>query len=72
MAKFLAAGVRIEPVWIKGEYAWDIDQPSFFLVGERFLVRHAPDEGDGDDWYACNSVAGAEELKTLELPTEIA
>ncbi len=71
LEKFAEAGAKIEPVWINGEYAWDIDRPTYFLVDERFLVRRALDEADGDDWYGCNSVAGAEMLTSLGLPTGI-
>jgi hypothetical protein len=69
LAKFEEAGIKIEPVWINGEYAWDIGRPSYFLADERFLVRRAPEEADGDDWYGCNSVTGAELLTSLGLPT---
>jgi hypothetical protein len=71
LAKFEEAGVEIEPVWTNGEYAWDIDRPSYFLADERFLVRRAPEQADGDDWYGCNSSAGAELLTSLGLPTQI-
>jgi hypothetical protein len=70
--KFESAGLSIEPVWIRGEYAWDVDRPSYFLVGDRFLVRRAPDEADGDDWYGCKDSDGGDVLKSLTLPTEIA
>jgi hypothetical protein len=69
LARFEESGLRIEPVWIKGEYAWNIDRPSYFLAGECFLVRRAPDEAEGDDWYGCNNSAGAEMLTSLGLPT---
>jgi hypothetical protein len=52
------------------EYAWDIDRPSYFL-GERFLVRRAPDEADGEDWYGCKDGVGAGVLTSLGLPTQI-
>jgi hypothetical protein len=65
---FESAGLPIEPVWIKGEYAWDIDRPSYFWVGERFLLRRAPDLADGDDWYGYNDEADAEVLKLAGLP----
>jgi len=71
LEKFESAGLPVEPVWIRGEYAWDIDRPSYFLVDERFLVRRAPDEGDGDDWYGCKNRTGAGVLKSLGLPTQI-
>lgn len=71
LAKFEGAGFKIEQAWINGEYAWDFDRPSYFLAGERFLIRRAPDEAHGDDWYGCNSVAGAEVLTALGLPTRI-
>jgi hypothetical protein len=70
LAKFKVAGVKIEPVWLGGEYAWNIDRPSYFLADDRFLVRHAPNEADGDDWYGCNSSAGAELLASLGLPAQ--
>jgi len=47
LEKFEGAGLPVEPVWIRGEYAWGIDRPSYFLVGERFLVCRAPDDADG-------------------------
>jgi hypothetical protein len=68
LEKFEKAGL---PVWIKGEYAWDIDRPSYFLVDERFLVRRAPDEGDGGDWYGCANGAGVDVLRSLGLPSQI-
>jgi hypothetical protein len=71
LEKFESAGLLVEPVWIRGEYACDIDRLSYFLVGERFLVRRAPDEGDGDDWYGCKDGVGAGLLRSLGLPTEI-
>jgi len=71
LEKFETAGLSVEPVWIRGEYAWDIDRPSYFLVGERFLVRRALDEADGDDWYGCKDAAGADVLTSLGLPAEI-
>ncbi len=71
LAKFEESGVKIEPVWINGEYACDIDRPSYFLAGESFLVRRAPDEADGDDWYGCKDSTGAELLQSLGLPTQI-
>ena len=71
LAKLESAGLSVEPVWIRGEYTWDIDRPSYFLVGERFLLRRAPDEADGDDWYGCNDAMGAGVLTSLGLPTEI-
>jgi hypothetical protein len=71
LARFEEAGVSIEPVWLRGEYAWGIDRPSFFLAGDHFLVRHAPAEADGDDWYGYSDEAGENILKSLGLPTEI-
>jgi hypothetical protein len=71
LEKFESAGLRVEPVWIRGEYAWDIDRPSYFLVGERLLVRRAPDEADGDDWYGCKVGTGAGLLRSLDLPTQL-
>ena len=71
LEKFEGAGLRVEPVWIRGEYASDIDRPSYFLVGGRFLVRRAPDEADGEDWYGCKDGAGASVLTSLGLPTHV-
>jgi hypothetical protein len=71
LGKFDGANLKIEPIWENGQYAWDIDRPSFFFVNGRFLLRHAPREADGDDWYGCNNAAGAVELSTLGLPTGI-
>ncbi len=71
LEKFETAGLPIEPVWTKGEYAWDIDRPSYFLVCDRFLVRRALDEADGDDWYGCKDTGGGNVLNPLGLPTEI-
>jgi hypothetical protein len=68
---FQAGGLSTEPVWIRGEYAQDIDRPSYFLVGDRFLLRRAPDEANGDDWYGCKDAAGGSVLTSLGLPTEI-
>src|SRR5215813_6449849 len=69
--KFEGAGLPVEPVWIRGEYAWGFDGPSYFLVGERFLVRRAPDEADGEDWYGCKDGMGEGALRSLGLPTTI-
>jgi hypothetical protein len=71
LEKFKASGMSVEPVWMRGEYAWDIDRPSYFLVGERFLLRRAPDEADGDDWYGCKDAAGGDVLTSLGLPASI-
>jgi hypothetical protein len=71
LARFEESGVKVEPVWMEGEYAWDIDRPSYFLADDRFLVRPAPNEADRDDWYGCNSSTGAELLASLALPTQI-
>ena len=71
LEKFAEAGLSVEPVWVRGEYAWDIDRPSYFLVGDRFFVRRAPDEADGDDWYGCKDAAGADALASLGLPAAI-
>jgi hypothetical protein len=69
LAIFEEVGARIQPVWIKGEYTWDIDRPSFFLIDDRFLLRHAPDVANGDDWHGCNDTERAEMLTSLGLPT---
>jgi hypothetical protein len=29
LEKFEAAKLPVEPVWIRGEYGWDIDRPSY-------------------------------------------
>jgi hypothetical protein len=71
LARFEESGVKIERVWINGEYAWDFARPSYFLAGESILVRRAPDEADGDDWYGCKDSTGAEMLKSLGLPAQI-
>lgn len=71
LEKLEDAGQVVEPVWIRGEYAWDIDRPSYYLVGERFLLRRAPDEADGDDWYGCKDPMGADVLTSLGLPAAI-
>jgi hypothetical protein len=71
LEEFERARLSVEPVWIRGEYAWDIDQPSYFLVGERFLVRRAPHLADGEDWYGCKDGVGAGVLRSLGLPTRI-
>jgi hypothetical protein len=71
LEKFEGAGLPVEPVWIRGEYAWDIDRPSYFLVGDRFLVRRAPDEADGEDWYGCKDELGAGILTSLGLPMQV-
>lgn len=68
LEKFEAGGLSIEQVWIGGEYAWDIDRPSYFLAGDQFLIRRAPDEADGDDWYGSRDAAGAHVLTSLGLP----
>jgi hypothetical protein len=71
LEKFKTAALSVEPVWIRGEYAWDISRPSYFLVGDRFLVRQSPDEADGDDWYGCKDAAGAGMLAALGLPAAL-
>jgi hypothetical protein len=71
LEKFERAGLPIERVWIRGEYAWGIDRPSYFLAGERFLVRRAPREGNGEDWYCCKDGMGTEVLRSLGLPARI-
>jgi len=71
LAKFEAACLPVQPVWINGEYAWDIDRPSYFFVAERFLVRQAPAEANGDDWYGCRDAEGAQVLKSLGLRSPI-
>jgi hypothetical protein len=69
--KFEKAGLSVELVWKRGEYAYGIDRPSYFLADEHFLVRRAPNEADGDDWYGCNTSTGGELLTSLGLPKQI-
>src|SRR5262249_6133963 len=71
LEKFEGAGLPVEPVWIRGEYAWDIDRPSYFLADARFLLRRTPNQADGDDWYGCNTSTGGELLTLLGLPKQI-
>lgn len=71
LAMFNDAGMQPEPVWLNGEYVWDGDQPSYFLVAGCIIVRNAPNEADGDDWYGCSSPEGERVLISLGLPTEI-
>lgn len=70
LEKFEEAGMRIDPLWLDGEYAWAW-RPTYYLVGERFLLRRALEESDGADWYACNQSKGADELRSLRLPTSL-
>ncbi len=65
--KFETTGLGIQPVWINGEYAWDIDRPSYFVVDHRFLIRRAPEDADGDDWYGCKNASDMELLSWLDL-----
>jgi hypothetical protein len=69
--RFRAAAIEVEPVWLDGEYIWGIDRPSFFLADGRILIRHAPNETDGDAFYGCDAPQGEQLLKSLGLPTEI-
>jgi hypothetical protein len=71
LERFERAGLPVEAVWISGEYAWDIDRPSYFRAGERFLIRRAPNEADCDDWYGYNTSTGGELLTSLGLPKQI-
>jgi hypothetical protein len=71
LEKLEDAGLPVEPVWIRGEYAWDDARPSYFLVGDRFLLRRTPGEADGEDWYGCMDKTGATFLISLGLPSEI-
>lgn len=65
LAKFENAGAKIEPVWLDGEYAWEFcslagrARPSYFLAADGILIRRAPEEADGEDWYGCNTADGA-------------
>lgn len=70
MISFERLGIRVEPVWIEGEYACDFDRPSYFLADDRILIRSAPNEADGDDWYGCNCSLGTELLTSLRLPRQ--
>ena len=70
LERFGEAGMQIEPVWLNGEYAWAW-RPSYYLVGERFLLRRALEENDGADWYGCNQTEGVDELRSLGLPTGV-
>jgi hypothetical protein len=67
---FSKAGLTIEPIWLNGEYTWGIVRPSYFLVADCILVRHASQASDGEDWYGCTSVEGQNILMSLELPIE--
>jgi hypothetical protein len=71
LEKFQQTGLPIVPVWMNGEYAWDIDRPSYYLIGERFLLRRALGEADGDDWYGSKDAAGKSVLESVGLPTRI-
>jgi hypothetical protein len=68
---FQQAGKTVEPVWINGEYACDYDLPSYYLISGHILLRRALDEADGDDWYACNNIAGVDVVISLGLPTSV-
>jgi hypothetical protein len=67
LAKFQESGTKVEQVWLEGEYAWGIDRPSYYLADECVLVRRAPNEADGDDWYGWNSSKSDELLFSLGL-----
>lgn len=67
---FAESQIPIEPVWMNGEYAWGIDRPSYFLVGNSILVRQAINEGDGVEWYGCSRREGEEILIAVGLPIE--
>jgi hypothetical protein len=70
LEKFAEAGLPVDLVWLEGEYTWDVDRPSYYLAGKRFLVRWASDKADGDDWYGCNNANRACVLTSFGLPTE--
>jgi hypothetical protein len=70
LEKFEKAGLSVERVWNRGQYAYSIDRPSYFLADKHFLPR-APNEADGDDWYECNTSSGGELLTSLGLPMQI-
>lgn len=67
---FAESQIPIEPVWMNGEYAWGIDRPSYFLVGNSILVRQAINEGDGVEWYGCSRREGEEILIAVGLPID--
>ncbi len=71
LEKLEKAGLPVAPVWISGEYAWDLGRPSYFLVGDRFLLRRALDQDDGHDWYSCSDPAGVGVLTSLGLPIKL-
>ncbi len=71
LQSFTKAGLTVEPLWVNGEYAWGIDRPSYSLVAGCIVVRSAPNEGDGDDWYGCTSIEGQDILMSLALPLEL-
>jgi hypothetical protein len=69
--KLEQVGLAAIPVWTNGEYVFEDVRPSYFLVGERFLVRTAPEEADGDDWYGYIDPLGGDVLRSVGLATEI-
>jgi hypothetical protein len=71
LAKFQKAGMSTQPVWINGEYGWNIDGPSYFLADGRFIIRQAPAEGDGHEFYGCDDAAGPDVITSLGLLIEL-
>ena len=71
LSTFQDAGVATTPVWLEGEYVWDDARPSYFLASDCILIRVAPDQADGDDWYGCSTAEGKAVLLSLSLPVEI-
>ena len=69
LEKLQQVGLSVEPVWARGEYAWEINRPTYYLVADRFLLRRELMEADGDDWYGCEDSAGAKILGASGLPT---
>jgi hypothetical protein len=66
------AGYDIERIWMDGEYAWEEVRHSYFLIDQRILLRR--DTGDcalDDQWYGYNDPAGAEILKSVDVPTGV-
>jgi hypothetical protein len=67
LEKLMEAGMPVEPIWLNGEYAEN--RRSYYLIGDRFLLLRAQEQGDGEDFYGCNQIEGMKELKSLGLPT---
>jgi hypothetical protein len=69
LSKMGREGLLIEPIWIDGEYAYEHTRPTFSLVENRILLRRAPEDGDGDDWYGWNDQSFSSKVSLLGLPT---